>query len=105
MRVRHPMTRRRASRVLIPHLTVRSGKGTAEIYKPFGPTSTSLTVLPLPSEDQPPVLMICNEFPEHGGDLGEGQCGVTIHRAVEDADTWSDLVLTAGARVTIQFLA
>jgi len=38
-------------------------------------------------------------FPEHGGELGEGQCGVTIHRAVEDADTWSELALTAGASV------
>ena len=30
------MTSQLASRVLIPHLTVRSGKGTAEIYKAFG---------------------------------------------------------------------
>jgi len=30
------MTSQLASRVLIPHLTVRSGKGTAEIYKVFG---------------------------------------------------------------------
>jgi hypothetical protein len=49
--------------------------------------------------------MICDEFPEHGGDLGEGQCGVTIHRAVEDADTGSEPALTAGASVRIQFLA
>ena len=96
-------------RGLIPHLTVRGGKAAAEFYKKaFGAEELQR----LEADDGKRLLhchlringadlMMCDEFPEHGGDLGEGPKGVTIHLAVEDADSWWQRALAAGASVTM----
>ena len=46
-------------------------------------------------------VMMSDEFPEQGFGLGEGPKGVTLHLAVDDADSWWDRAVAAGAKVML----
>lgn len=92
-------------RGVTPYLTVRGAKDAAEFYKQaFGADEVGRTE----AEDGERLLhchlkingddvLMSDEFPEHGGGLGSGPAGVTLHLAVADADAWWTRAISAGA--------
>lgn len=45
--------------------------------------------------------MMSDEFPEHGGGMGDEPAGVMLHQDVDDADAWFSRAVEAGATVTM----
>lgn len=93
-----------------PYLTVRGAKQAADFYKrAFGAEE----VHRMDAEDGERLmhchlringgdLMMSDEFPEYGSPLPEaGPRGVTLHLAVDDADTWWNRAIDAGATITM----
>lgn len=88
-----------------PYLTVRGAKAAVDFYRrAFGAEEVRRSE----AEDGERLLhchlringsdvLMADEFPEHGGGLGEGPAGVTLHLAVGNADEWWDRAISAGA--------
>jgi PhnB protein len=47
-------------------------------------------------------VFMSDEFPEYGASLGDGPRGVTMFLAVDDADTWYNRAVEAGATVRME---
>ncbi|CAA9320521.1 MAG: Glyoxalase family protein [uncultured Gemmatimonadetes bacterium] len=94
---------------VVPYLTVRGASEASEFYaRAFGARELSRQ----PGEDGKRLIhchlringadvMMSDEFPEYGCGLGDGPNGVTLHLAVDDADTWFNRAVEAGATVTM----
>jgi len=90
-----------------PHLTVRGAKDAIAFYeRAFGAKDLGRVDAPDGKrllhcylEINGGAVMMVDEFPEHGGSLGDGPVGVTIHLAVDDADRWWKRALDAGCTV------
>ena len=94
---------------LAPHLTVRDGNAAEaiEFYtRAFGAREIGRHM----AEDGKRImhahltvngasLMLNDDFPEHGGAETAPPAGVTLHLQVDDADTWWDRAIEAGAIV------
>ncbi len=90
---------------VIPYLTVHGATEAAEFYqRAFG----AEVLFRLPAQDGKRLMhchmkingddvMMSDDFPEHGHDLSGGPKGVTLHLAVDDADTWHKRAVDAGA--------
>jgi PhnB protein len=99
---------------ITPYITVRGAKDAAEFYRrAFG----AVEIARMDAEDGKRLihcrlringadLMMSDEFPEFDASpefgaygLGDGPRGVTLHLAVDDADTWWQRAVDAGATV------
>jgi len=94
---------------LAPHLTIRGGNAAEaiEFYsRAFGGREIGRHM----AEDGKRImhahltvngasLMLNDDFPEHGGAETAPPAGVTLHLQVDDADTWWDRAIEAGAIV------
>lgn len=92
-----------------PYLMVRGASEAAEFYeRAFGADEVVRT----PTEDGGKLIhchlrinnadvMMGDEFPEYGSDLGDGPNGVMLHLDVDDADTWFARAVEAGATVAM----
>ena len=94
---------------LAPHLTIRGGNAAEaiEFYsRAFGAREIGRHM----AEDGKRImhahltvngasLMLNDDFPEHGGTETAPPAGVTLHLQVDDADTWWDRAIEAGAIV------
>lgn len=92
-----------------PYLMVRGAAEAVEFYKrAFGAEEVART----PTENGDKLIhchlwinradvMLADEFPEYGSELGDGPGGVMIHLDVDDADTWFARALEAGATATM----
>ncbi len=94
---------------VVPYLMVRGASEAAEWYKrAFGAEE----VMRMPEEGGTRLmhchlringgdLFMSDEFPEYGASssLGEGPRGVTMFLGVDDADTWYNRAVEAGATV------
>jgi PhnB protein len=92
-----------------PYLTVRGASEASAFYtRAFG----AQELFRMPAEDGKRLmhchlringgdLMMSDEFAEHDGGLGDGPRGVTLHLAVDDADTWFNRAVAAGATVVM----
>jgi PhnB protein len=94
---------------LAPHLTIRGGNAAEaiEFYsRAFGAREIGRHM----AEDGKRImhahltvngasLMLNDDFPEHGGAETAPPAGVTLHLQVDDADTWWDRAIEAGAIV------
>jgi PhnB protein len=97
-----------------PHLVLNDAAGAIEFYKQaFG--AEELSRMPGPDGKRlmhasikigNSILMLCDEFPEFGGESGKGPLAlggspVTLHLYFEDVDTAFDRAVTAGAKVSM----
>lgn len=94
---------------LTPYLTVRGAAEAAEFYKrAFAAEELGRMVaddgkrllhchLRINGAD----LMMSDDFAEGGQTLADGRRCVTLHLAVDDADTWWDRAIAAGATATM----
>ena len=96
---------------LAPHLTIRGGNAAEaiEFYsRAFGAREIGRHM----AEDGKRImhahltvngasLMLNDDFPEHGGAETAPPAGVTLHLQVDDADTWWDRAIEAGAIVRL----
>ncbi|HEX8829791.1 MAG TPA: VOC family protein [Longimicrobium sp.] len=93
---------------VVPYLMVRGASEASEFYaRAFGAQELSRQA----GKDERLIhchlringadVMMSDEFPEHGYSLGAGPNGVTLHLAVDDADTWFNRAVEAGATVTM----
>ena len=96
---------------LAPHLTIRGGNAAEaiEFYsRAFGGREIGRHM----AEDGKRImhahltvngasLMLNDDFPEHGGAETAPPAGVTLHLQVDDADTWWDRAIEAGAIVPL----
>ncbi|MFB3818904.1 MAG: VOC family protein [Candidatus Methylomirabilales bacterium] len=94
-------------RTVTPYLTVKNGAKALEFYKKaFGATETFKLMMPdgrlghgeIRLGDS--LIMLSDEFPEHGGASPErlGGSPVSIHLYVEDVDAFFNRALAAGAK-------
>ncbi|HEX8432725.1 MAG TPA: glyoxalase/bleomycin resistance/extradiol dioxygenase family protein [Longimicrobium sp.] len=92
---------------LTPYITVRGAVAAAEFYKrAFAAEEMART----PDGDRlihchlrinGSHLMMSDEFPEYGHDMGGGPSGVTLHLQVKDPREWWDRAVEAGATVAM----
>jgi PhnB protein len=98
---------------ITPHLTVRDAKGAIEFYqKAFG--AQVLNVAPGPGgkvmhaalKIGDSILMLNDEFPEFGGQLGPSATGssVALHVYLDDVDTAFQRAVSAGATVKMPLM-
>jgi PhnB protein len=98
---------------ITPHLTVRDAKGAIEFYqKAFG--AQVLNVAPGPGgkvmhaalKIGDSILMLNDEFPEFGGQLGPSATGssVALHVYLDDIDTAFQRAVSAGATVKMPLM-
>jgi PhnB protein len=96
-------------RGVTPYLTVHGASEAAEFYgRAFGAEE----IARVPAEDGKRLVhchlringenvMMSDDFPEHGYAVEGEPRGVTLHLAVDDADTWFERAVAAGAKVTM----
>lgn len=92
-----------------PYLTVRGAAEAAEWYaRAFGAQELMRTqagdgerLIHCHLRINDADVMMSDEFPEHGGGMGEGPSGVMLHLDVDDADAWFTRAVEAGATVTL----
>lgn len=96
-------------RGLVPNITVRGAKEAVEFYKrAFDAQEIRREEahdgerlmhchLRINGSD----LLMADEFPEHGGGMGPGPAGMTLHLAVDDADEWWERAVEAGAKIVM----
>lgn len=96
---------------LTPHLNIPDKRAVEAIgfyVKAFG----AIEQIRIPTEDGERLmhahilingasLLLHDDFPEHTGGPMPPPSGVTLHLQVDDADTWFDRAVTAGATPTI----
>jgi PhnB protein len=98
---------------ITPHLTVRDAKRAIEFYqKAFG--AEVLSVAPGPGDKVmhaslkigDSILMLNDEFPEFGGQLGPSATGssVALHVYLDDVDTGFQRAVSAGATVKMPLM-
>ena len=98
---------------ITPHLTVRDAKRAIEFYqKAFG--AEVLSVAPGPGDKVmhaslkigDSILMLNDEFPEFGGQLGPSATGssVALHVYLDDVDTAFQRAVSAGATVKMPLM-
>jgi len=97
-----------------PHLTVRDANRAIEFYKKaFG--AQVLHVMPAPGGKVmhaaftigDSILMLNDEFPEHGGSLApptSGASGVALHIYLENVDAAFERAVSAGASVKMPLM-
>lgn len=94
-------------RTVSPYLTVKNGAKALEFYKKaFGATETSRLMMPDGRLGHAEIrlgdslIMLSDEFPEHGGTSPErlGGSPVSVHLYVEDVDAFFTRALAAGAK-------
>lgn len=90
-----------------PYLTVKGGAKALEFYRrAFGAVEESRLMMPDGRLGHAEIrigdslIMLCDEFPEHGGKSPEtlGGTPVNIHLYVEDVDAFFEKALGAGAK-------
>ena len=92
-----------------PYLMIRGAAEAVEFYKR---AFAAEEVVRTPAEDGGRLIhchlrindadvMMADEFPEYGSDLGDGPGGVMLHLDVDDADAWYARAVEAGATVAM----
>jgi PhnB protein len=98
---------------ITPHLTVRDAKGAIEFYqKAFGAQVLNVTpgpggkVMHAALKIGDSILMLNDEFPEFGGQLGPSATGssVALHVYLDDVDTAFQRAVSAGATVKMPLM-
>ena len=93
-----------------PYLMIR---GAAEAVEWYRRAFNAEEVMRMPAEGSDKLMhchlrinngdvFMSDEFPEYGASLGDGPRGVTMFLAVDDADTWYNRAVEAGATVRME---
>lgn len=93
-----------------PYLTIRGASEAVEWYRR---AFDAQEVMRMPDEASGKLMhchlringgdvFMSDEFPEYGAGLGDGPRGVTMFLAVDDADTWYNRAVEAGATVRME---
>ena len=93
-----------------PYLMIRGASEAVEWYRR---AFNAEEVMRMPAEGSDKLMhchlringgdvFMSDEFPEYGASLGDGPRGVTMFLAVDDADTWYNRAVEAGATVRME---